>query len=479
MDRMKQQGITKTLALRAAGLLLLAMLAKSTAADAAVFEDGSLLQGSGPPVFAIENGIRRWIKTADIFNKLELNWHLIRRTSDAELGTYPEGEGWNDSSRYPDGILVKSRDSEKVYALNQNVRRWIPTPEAFAAAGYQWRNVHTISPDQLKRIWHGSDIAVPPSRSASPPSPAFVVTPPQNGENPEVRFTWRVPVSLTLLPEISFDTLLENVDRWWVQSSQQERWLRLPEESGTYRFYVRAKNRDGLASLPVFYAFSVRLSPHYHVARISWVNGGAQDPEQERLWLTNASREPITLSGWTLEGIRGTRYTIPKAVNLPLAYSQDSETPLAIPPGGGVLVASGRGQLQMNFRLNRCMGYLQREYRFDPGVSGDCPRPRIEDLVGFSEACINFLRGQWGCPTPNLQDIRIAQDSACVAYAAEHYSYGGCLRDFGNDPSVYLNEWRVYLRLSSEAWQNSYDTIILRDPQGFLVDRTSYGNPPG
>jgi len=57
------------------------------------FPDNELIRAwDGLKVYKIENGKKRWIKTSEAFNSLNLDWSKIAPVSSAELSAYPEGE---------------------------------------------------------------------------------------------------------------------------------------------------------------------------------------------------------------------------------------------------------------------------------------------------------------------------------------------------------------------------------------------------
>ncbi len=54
--------------------------------------DGSLIKGSGPKVYLVENGKKRWITTAKVFVARGYKWEDIIEISDKELALYLDGE---------------------------------------------------------------------------------------------------------------------------------------------------------------------------------------------------------------------------------------------------------------------------------------------------------------------------------------------------------------------------------------------------
>ncbi|MBK8997979.1 MAG: hypothetical protein IPM35_19825 [Myxococcales bacterium] len=63
-----------------------------TPSSAGGFSEGSLIKGSGPEVFLIENGQRRHVPDPATFDAMGLDWGKVRTVSDEELSRVPQGE---------------------------------------------------------------------------------------------------------------------------------------------------------------------------------------------------------------------------------------------------------------------------------------------------------------------------------------------------------------------------------------------------
>jgi hypothetical protein len=74
-------------------------------------------------------------------------------------GTNPELNGspktFNVSGEppsYPEGTLLKTPDSFKIYVIINQKKKWIPTPEVFETLGYQWIEITIIDKNELISI---------------------------------------------------------------------------------------------------------------------------------------------------------------------------------------------------------------------------------------------------------------------------------------------------------------------------------------
>jgi len=55
------------------------------------FPDGTLIKGSGPDIYLIENGVRRLIPNMETFNAMGFNWNNLTILDDQRLGNIPMG----------------------------------------------------------------------------------------------------------------------------------------------------------------------------------------------------------------------------------------------------------------------------------------------------------------------------------------------------------------------------------------------------
>jgi hypothetical protein len=70
--------------------------------------------------------------------------------------------------QYPEPILLKCAPSPHVYLLDRGEKRWVEDIPTFNEQGYLWRDVRTISCENLRRIPDGEPI---PPDAGTPPMP--------------------------------------------------------------------------------------------------------------------------------------------------------------------------------------------------------------------------------------------------------------------------------------------------------------------
>jgi len=105
----------------------------------ACFPNGTLLRVlNNPEVYVIIDCKKKWIKSADEFNKSGYNW--------ADIAEFPEANLW----KYPDYIkIIKTSDEPKVYKIVSNKKLWLPTTESFNKLRLDWSDIQLVSKSEI------------------------------------------------------------------------------------------------------------------------------------------------------------------------------------------------------------------------------------------------------------------------------------------------------------------------------------------
>ncbi|MBI1754727.1 hypothetical protein HY250_01415 [Candidatus Azambacteria bacterium] len=439
--------------------------------------EGTLMKGSGERVYFLENGMKRWVPDAAAFNSFEFNWDAIQTVSDEDLLGYPTGKNLDSKSRYPDGALVRANKAEggdgvKVYLVERGARRWIQTEQDFGRLGLEWYSIHDVSPKKLKSISEGKLISAP--QFTARPLTVIQETPPAMAEDVSVKFKITGVVARQDNRALTFETFLEGVDSGWVTSGQERR-ITLPKKNGVYRFFARAKDPDGnVDKIPKWYSFELKISPYFGKISLSG-SPRATDPLQEQITLASiGANDPIAIGGWMLGSERrNTGFAIPSEAyeisNQPL---YEYKVPLMLTSKSKIILYSGVSPSGVNFRLNKCVGYLNTYYKFTPALPNMCPQTNQDEVKRLSTYCQKVIAGLSSCKEANAGDPLL--DTECHDYVKERFSYSQCVERNHTYYDFLLDEWRVYMNQSKEIWPNDSDAIILRDKDGLLVARFSY-----
>lgn len=105
-----------------------------------------LVKGSGPEVFLIQDGERRWITDSKTFDAYGFNYSEVKEIFDEELNSYPEGTPITQN-----GTLLKGKNSGDVYLIINGNRRLM---SARVAEKYrvQSEDIHCVTDSYLLSI---------------------------------------------------------------------------------------------------------------------------------------------------------------------------------------------------------------------------------------------------------------------------------------------------------------------------------------
>ena len=111
------------------------------AASGLYFREGTVLKGSGPNIYIIDQTSattwgKRLVTNGPAFNALGYTAADVIQVADSDLSGAPNGPVINDSSRHPDGTIVKSPGGT-LYLLQDDTKRFIGSPEVFVSQRYQ------------------------------------------------------------------------------------------------------------------------------------------------------------------------------------------------------------------------------------------------------------------------------------------------------------------------------------------------------
>ena len=131
---------------------------KNVMANFSARPNGTLAKGLGPKVYLIENGSKRWITTTAVFIAGGYDWDDIITVSESELNIYLQGENISvNFDVKPNRTLVKG-SGPKVYLIENGSKRWIMNESVFINNGYDWNNIITISESKLNIYPQGKNI---------------------------------------------------------------------------------------------------------------------------------------------------------------------------------------------------------------------------------------------------------------------------------------------------------------------------------
>ena len=357
----------------------------------AQIKDGTLIRATGyNEVYVLENGLRRWIVSSDVFNGLGYKWSNVSIVSRDVVNAYPLGDDLTGIYSYPDGSLIRGEGPE-VYLIEIGKKRWIPNPQIFQTKGFRWENIIKTSQSFLDSINRGDDIAL--DEKNKEPSTFISTGPCQQFQSEiptiqttEVEFKFSGSDPSGLDRDLSFETFLQGYDQRWQAAYSNQRKVYLGEGAKTYTFYVRAKNRAGyFDESPAFCQFSTKISSYKDRIKLYSVYGWGTNPEYESIAIgaSYSLIEPVNITGWTIKTNRRI-FTIPqgvKIINPESVYNIKKDIYLNY--SERLTIYGGKSPIgEDSFQLNKCWWQIsdQQKYR-------DCFYEHNQES--------DFLTGEW------------------------------------------------------------------------------------
>jgi hypothetical protein len=88
--------------------------------------------------YIIETGLKRHIPNPTVFLSYGNKWSDILTVKPFELSTIP------------DNVLIRTASDQKVYKLENDAKRWIKTAEIFNRLGYKWNEIAPVNATELE-----------------------------------------------------------------------------------------------------------------------------------------------------------------------------------------------------------------------------------------------------------------------------------------------------------------------------------------
>lgn len=187
------------------------------------------------------------------------------------------------------------------------------------------------------------------------------------------------------------------------------------------------------------------------------------------LYANLAGNESVNITGWTVKSNDGS-FSIPQAQEV---YSfGGAESNINLQPGDKVNFYPTNG-LKGNFRLNKCMGYLEEISPFSPSLPKACPYVSRSEITNFSGACQEYVLSLRSCQEPSANPPVPITDSACRDFLRK-FNYIGCVEKYGKDKDFSSNDWRVWIGNQLNIFDPLHDKVQLLDRSGKVVDEYTY-----
>ncbi len=186
-------------------------------------------------------------------------------------------------------------------------------------------------------------------------------------------------------------------------------------------------------------------------------------------------KETVNITGWKIKSNKS-EAIIPQAVEIyePAGFAPVGD--IILKPDNYVEIYSSISPLNRNFRLNKCIGYLEGIYNFQNSLPKNCPSLSRSDIRYLSSQCQSYIDSLSPCQIPevNFYNSLAGTDegNACRSFL-QNINYGSCFQSHQNDVDFLSNIWMVWLN-QQQILDQRHDYLRLYDRAGNLIDEYSY-----
>jgi hypothetical protein len=216
---------------------------------------------------------------------------------------------------------------------------------------------------------------------------------------------------------------------------------------------------------------STKISPYFREIRMSSLSAGSTRSQGSVTLKSSSNRAgKINITGWQIKAKNGGIF-IPQGVERYFGAGLSVEGDISLAKGDYLTIYTSVSPLGQNIRLNKCMGYLQEEIKFNPSISKQCPRPDVDSVRPYSSGCIDYVRTISTCEVPKSNPPVPYSDYRCREYL-QQFNYKGCYSNHYGDANFLSSQWRAWA--GALFLNSSHDRVLLLDKQGLVVDYREY-----
>lgn len=213
------------------------------------------------------------------------------------------------------------------------------------------------------------------------------------------------------------------------------------------------------------------FSPFYKKVVIESVKINS-NPKYEEIILAAAqltANQNIDITGWSI--VSNKNYfvitTALKELDFKKVFQQNN---IFLKSGEKVKIYSTISPINVNFKGNQCIGYLNNNYDFVPKLPQNCPDIVKRDIAHLNGLCQEFILKLNKCELPVHPPIE-ASDVLCLNYL-KNINYQGCFEKNKNNSNFDTKEW--YIFMGREILDDLHDKVLLFDRSGKVVDEYLY-----
>lgn len=243
-----------------------------------------------------------------------------------------------------------------------------------------------------------------------------------------------------------------------------------------YSAPVAGKNGGGTAisQSPQFQA--TPLSQRVYIGS-AYVSGYPRQYSRITLYSRLKEGETVDITGWKIKSNKS-EITIVKAIEIYDPGGFAAEGDIILKPNNYVELYGLTSPLNKNLRLNKCFGYLQNIYDFQPiYLPNNCPYVSRDDIKQLSGQCQNYIYSLGSCQLPDnyfYNSLPGTDEGNDCRVFLNNIGYGSCFRSHRQDQDFLSNNWIVWLDRQNINLDPLHDYLRLYDSKGNLISEYNY-----
>jgi len=105
------------------------------------YRDGSILKVGAATYYFVEDGGKRLIMNKQVFDDLGFKDEWAYSVSTEDIASYADLDAIIDATTKPNNVLIKYKNSNKVYLIEGGKKRWITSENAFNDNNFRWDRI--------------------------------------------------------------------------------------------------------------------------------------------------------------------------------------------------------------------------------------------------------------------------------------------------------------------------------------------------
>jgi len=210
------------------------------------------------------------------------------------------------------------------------------------------------------------------------------------------------------------------------------------------------------------------LSPYFKKIQIQSVKiYNTPIPYEEIIISANNTENKVNLSGWSIKSNKNHFVLVNAVSKLDFSKVFKPEN-IFLEKGGKVLIYSTYSPLGIDFKSNKCIGYLNESYNFIPKLPTNCPQIEKRKIANLSGVCQDYILKLGTCEIPKNPPVF---EVDCLNFIKK-INYQGCYDTYKNDLDFFSKDYYVFM--GRKILDDLHDRVLLFDNKGLLVDEYIY-----